>query len=178
MAWFQDFIDNVVSKWLNNQKLLKEAAQARTSPKRKGDIGEEFVLSLLVAKDYEPGLSPGSKSPADVWGFNSYKDFAHIALIQTKTAVKQVTPEDINEDVEQELRDFASFVWDSFQPLKNKTQSLSSLSLIVSAGYAGVIGRTRPPTLYEARYVGCYYSGDFDENEINKWLEAFHTLKG
>ena len=176
MSWFQDFVDEVVAAWpAHKKRMIKEGI---LSPLDKGRIGENFVERILVNKGYTGASSKGSRSPSDVWGIKGYEGLVHIALIQVKTAVTQKEPEEINDEDETELMELAKLTWDYFQEFEDKPEDLTNKSLIISVGYAGVVGRATQPRVYSARYINDLRSKDkFEKKEMNNWLRKFHKLQ-
>jgi hypothetical protein len=66
------------------QRLLQELS---VTPQFAGFLGEQWVNRRLQELKYAAVRSPGSRSPADVWGFQQWQNgIAHFALFQVKTA--------------------------------------------------------------------------------------------
>lgn len=131
IQWFDDFVNGTVAAWGR----LSRLAQANPTTTAVGRKGERYIATLLSAAEYWAALSPGSRSPADVWGAHWLDDeLLHLPTIQVKSSSS--APRELLEGERQELGEFAQFVEQRFRARRG------SAVAIVSAWDAGV--QTRP----------------------------------
>jgi hypothetical protein len=138
MSWFEDYVVEAVSDFPENRISVIAGIQKGLSTTEIGQIGEEFVQYLMTKQDYEAVLSPGSRTPADVWAFRNFRHAYHVALIQVKTAFELDEPEfpNFRKSQTREFLDWASdiLLYSEFVP-----QKIQEKPFLFSYGYAGVV---------------------------------------
>lgn len=197
IEWFESFVADTISKWdefktkinkdrpvlRNIEKAINELKESLASASNYdiGRRGEMFVKSIIENKKYGAMLSPGSKSPADVWSFSFLDDFFHLALIQVKTTDgKDQAPERLNEEKIKELELFCLFVYECLQNSTITPSIMDGVPVLVSVGYAGVaFNDNDEPSLYRAgRCFHVTYTRVLDQkwNEYERYILGFHRL--
>ncbi len=183
MVWFNEFVKNTINEW---EKIIKKSGilerlmtlkkETEYSLQKIGKIGEEFIKEILEKKGYTATLSPGSRSPADVWGVKLKKEWVHIPLIQVKTTFSEEKPERLNEDDIQLFLEFAEFTHKAFYKDPIIPNEFKNENLIVSTGYAGVILKDNLiPELESAYYLDAVCLNKISI-KYKKYLIKFHSL--
>lgn len=173
MDWFAKFVDEVVAEY---RRLRDEAVKVASFEEKLdvylaemrqevdssfiGDVGERSVELLLSKSGFTTARSPGSRSPADVWGAAHADGVTHVALVQVKTARKGRAPATLTDDEERALERFCRLVHGLFYKSPNVPADLKARPLVISAGYAGVVFDLygMGPSEYDVRYVGAAQS--------------------
>ena len=104
MEWFQSFVEEVIAEYREltarqsktaswDERLAAIQAEQVFFPTFIGSVGEGFVEAVSKKKKYATARSPGSRSPADVWGVGQETgNVLHLSLLQVKATQKEHTP--------------------------------------------------------------------------------------
>ena len=186
MNWFKDFVEYAVEAWRNSGKadlleVIRNPVEAlkMTAPEI-GMAGEEYVASLLTDLGYDAVISPGSRSPADVWAIQKYEDFIHIALTQVKTSYDM--PRKLGKEEIKALKDLDDFVWESLAEYPEVSAEVIESGRIISCGYAGVMlienDNKIQPYVFNSKFIDAVYSDDLEELK-DAWrdvIEGIHEM--
>jgi hypothetical protein len=186
MNWFKDFVEYTVDAWYGSGKAdLSEVIGnpvevAKMTAPEIGLAGEEYVASLLIDLGYDAVISPGSRSPADVWAIQKYEDFIHIALTQVKTSYD--IPRKLGRKEINELEVFADFVWENLDEYHDVSENIIESGRIISCGYAGVmivdVKGIIQPYVFSSEFIDAVYSEDLEELK-DAWrdvIEGIHEM--
>ena len=102
-----------------------------------GDKAEQYIVRKLNTLNYEAYITPGSKSPADIFAVKRRQGYWHIMLIQVKSSKKVSTIKKLNEAKIEELNDLGKFVKAQLKKVE-MMNDYSSKPVLVSTGYAAV----------------------------------------
>jgi len=170
MEWFYYFIEKIYQIWLDSKGIehLKTAAtkiMEELTTKEKGDLGEEYVESLLINKDFITGLAPASRTKGDVWGFKDMRTYLHVALIQVKSSEDENPPALSNEETN-ECNEFCKFVFDKFYNVSDIIPNeYQGKSLCVSIGYVGAKNIIDNPKIKSQYLID--YKTNIQEKSVN-----------
>lgn len=186
MNWFKDFVEYTVDAWNSSGKAdllvtIRNPVEAvKMTASEIGTVGEEYVASLLVDLGYDAVISPGSRSPADVWAIQKYEDFIHIALTQVKTSYD--IPRKLGKEEIKALKAFADFVWQSLDEYPDVSDNIIESGKIISSGYAGVMivddKGIIQPYVFNSKFIDVVYSDDLEELK-DAWrdvIEGIHEI--
>lgn len=123
-----------------NGDLLKgmNVGLSGTLPNRvAGDKAEQAVVRKLSKIKYEAYITPGSKSPADIFAVKRRQGYWHIMLIQVKSSGKVSTIKKLNKDKTDELNEFGKFVKAQFKTVE-LMKDYSEKPVLISTGYVAV----------------------------------------
>ena len=141
MKNFDVFVDDVVSKWRSEKKIILErGGLAGVADNRSaGESAEDYVLRRIkgLPQNYFGKKSRGSRSPADIFAVANRGRFWHIMLIQVKSSRQQKNIYTLNEDEIKVLNEFAKFFKKELGSSKTMINYKQS-AVVVSTGYAGV----------------------------------------
>ncbi|MEB2311792.1 MAG: hypothetical protein OZ928_08065 [Polyangiaceae bacterium] len=148
--WFDVFVSATVLEWGRKQR-RSVPAQPNPSNAATGRKGETHVAELLSGSDYWASLSPGSRSPADVWGLRKIgrPTVVHLPIIQVKSS-RSGNPETLSERDYHDLMELVAFTRERFIAEFQR-------EVIVSAWDAGVA--TRPYGLVRWQPAGHAFEG-------------------
>jgi hypothetical protein len=189
MEWFAKFVDETIQEYRRKSLSEKKASflerleavlhEQKILPKWSGFLGEKAIQKTLNDRAYTTKLSPGSRSPSDVWGIKEENGVLHIALFQSKASGKNETPQRLTRDEEAELFSFASFVYDQFRTSNAVPEKLKAVPRIVSASYAGIsldgLTVTNKVPIYYGAHCSSILDAKWDHHE--KWVRALHTFQ-
>jgi len=172
MKWFRDFVKYTIDAWNDSeQKAIYSASRnpveaVELAPSEIGTIGEEYIASILEDLGYDTEISPGSRSPADVWAILEYEDFIHIALTQVKASHSNI-PEKLNKNKIEELEAFVDFVWSTLDEYSGTSYKVLTSARIISCGYAGIMvieADTKvQPYVYSSEFIDAVYSEELED---------------
>lgn len=187
MKWFKDFVKYTIDAWSNSEQkalygvIKNPVEQTELSTSEIGAIGEEHVASILEDLGYDTEISPGSRSPADVWAVLGYEDFIHIALTQVK-ASQSNTLSKLNKNEIKELKAFVDFVWNTLDEYPGSSYKILSSARIITCGYAGIIlieaDDKIQPYVYSSEFIHAVYSEELEDLR-DTWesvIEGIHKL--
>jgi len=189
MEWFRKFVDETVREYRRKTLSEKNASfleqleavlsEQKILPKWSGFLGEKDIERTLIERGYRTKLSPGSRSPSDVWGIIEENGVLHVPLFQSKASGKDETPQRLTRDEEAELFSFTSFVYDQFRTSNTVPPQFKEKPRIVSASYAGISLDGLKVTKRVPIYYGAHCSSVLDAKwpELEKWVEAIHSFK-
>ena len=187
MRWFKNFVKYTADAWNNSEQkalygvIKNPVEQAELSPSEIGFIEEEHVASLFRDLTYDTEISPGSRSPADVWAVLGYGDFFHIALTQVKTSQSNI-PKKIDRDEIEELKAFVDFVWNTLDEYTKTPYKILTSARIITCGYAGIMLIEAydkiQPYVYSSEFIHAVYSEELEDLR-DTWesvIEGIHKL--
>lgn len=164
--WFDEFVRVTVTAWARKQRLAARA-QPNPSPAAIGAAGEKYLAKRLHALGYWAGISPGSRSPADVWAIRKLRGGVfHLPLIQVKTS-ERGGPQALTDAERDDLETFAGFVHDRF-----RSHFDDATSVVVSTWDAGIVSRSRNP-LRRWDAVNHAWTLDIDAAKAQRVVRAF-----
>jgi hypothetical protein len=187
---FQDFVDSTVNSWPKvKKKILNENGLAGIpdiSNREQGDQAERYIKDKLKSKysSASVGITPGSKSPADIFSLRYVKNldtpFYHLMLIQVKSSKKKETIYQLNENEIKVFERFSGFAFDSLLNY-GLHDNIDDSNLIVSFGIAGVWAskagsrlQTDKTSMYGYRYITDSHIGIEFANDI---IIPAHSLR-
>lgn len=141
MKNFDSFVDDVVTKWRSEKKVILERGGLAgvAGNRRAGDSAEEYILRRIkgLPQNYVGKKSNGSQSPADIFAVANRGRFWHIMLIQVKSSELQNNIYRLNEAEKKVLNEFAKFFKKELGSSKIMGNYKNS-AVVISTGYAGV----------------------------------------
>lgn len=102
-----------------------------------GDKAEQYIVRKLNKLNYEAYITPGSKSPADIFAAKRRQGYWHIMLIQVKSSRNVSTIKKLNKTKVQELKDLGKFVKEQLKKVE-MMNDYANKPILVSTGYAAV----------------------------------------
>jgi hypothetical protein len=192
MEWFQGFVEEVIAEYRKltatapktaswKEQLAAIRAEHVFRPTFIGSVGERLVEGILKKKKYVTAMSPGSRSPADVWAVAMEDgDVVHVSLVQVKTTQKGHAAAQLSAEDEEEFADFCLFVGGFISRSTKFPNDLKKHRILVSCAYAGVVMDWLHigPTTYDVRPVEAA-SNFIEEEERPNWAERlgkFYTF--
>ncbi len=175
MAWFQDFVNETVKDWLDakrigskyasfGMRLTEDFKRLKLTSSQKGKFGADFIAGLLQQKGYVVAQSPGSWSPADVWGIKDHDGRLIIMLVQVKTAFEGDVPERLSPEDREEAALFAFYVAQAFDESALVPPAEKQKPKIVSIGYAGVVVQVAEDQLTPTKERSFYIDGAYPDS--------------
>ena len=102
-----------------------------------GDKAEQYVVRKLNGLNYEAYITPGSKSPADIFAVKRRQGYWHIMLIQVKSSVKVSTIKKLNKTKVEELNNLGKLVKAQIKKIE-LMKSYASKPTLVTTGYVAI----------------------------------------
>lgn len=153
-GWFERFVEETIIAWA---KRTRRSAAYDENPATAviASRGEEHVLARLKRRGYEVVQSPGSRSPADVWGRALASGIVHVPIVQVKASGRG-QPAQLSTTARNDLAMFAAFTFERYVGEQQRSSGFGSRAygrfarpfpvplagsdapVVVSAWYAGV----------------------------------------
>lgn len=137
MKNFEEFMRLIVSLNGDLPKGMNTGLSGPLSNRETGDLAEQAVLRRLDKINYEAYITPGSKSPADIFAVKRRQGYWHIMLIQVKSSGRVDTIKKLNAAKIDELNKLAKFVKDRIKSIP-LMKDYADKSVLISTGYAGI----------------------------------------
>lgn len=189
MHWFAQFVDETVQEYRRQTLSEKRAGfleeleaiieEQKVSARWSGFLGEKAIQTRLEQCGYVTKLSPGSRSPSDIWGIKKVGDILHVAMVQSKASGKDGSPQRLTREEEADLFSFTTFVFRQFGSSETVPGNFKQMPRIVSASYAGVALEGPEVAYITSIYYGAHSSSLLDEKwgEHEAWLRAVHNFE-
>lgn len=161
MKNFDLFVDDVVTKWRSEKKVILERGGLAgvVGNRHAGDSAEEYILRRIkgMPQNYLGRKSKGSQSPADIFAVANRGRFWHIMLIQVKSSEQQNNIYRLNEAEKKVLNEFAKFFKKELGSSKTMGNYKNS-AVVISTGYAGVFNdqKNNRHLLKETKFFNSY----------------------
>jgi len=182
MKNFELFVNDIVSQWRSEKKILMESAGLSGSSNREnGDLAENYVLRKVekLKPKYNGMKSTGSQTPSDIFAVARRNGYFHIMLIQVKSSTNKSGIYKLNENDKKVFDELAKFVKKQIgisEHLKNYRKS----AILISTGYAGVYRNEKPVkhNLIESKGFKIFKRNttNLDMEKINKIIALTHKL--
>jgi hypothetical protein len=152
VGWLPSFVSEVAKAW-PDELAISGIEDAEAIPKlaeiigrRKmnrvglGTLGEKHVADRLKALGMMTALTPGSRTPADVFGarYNDEQDLTHISLVQVKTTYYRDSPARLSSMDVEKLGYLAEVVFNMISDSSAVPRHIKESYILVSTGYAGL----------------------------------------
>lgn len=137
MKNFESFTNETVYIWNNEGMGMSGLGSPEISKRKTGDKGEVFILKKLKALGFDGFVTPGSKSPADIFAVKRRQNYYHIMLIQVKASKNANSIKKLTHNQIEKLNELAKFVKERIRK-SELLKNYGSSSILISTGYAGV----------------------------------------
>jgi len=181
MKNFKEFIHIVVSLNGDLPRGLN-AGLAGSLPNRViGDKAEQAVVRRLENIKYKACITPGSKSPADIFAVRRRQGYWHIMLIQVKSSGHISKIKKLNDTKVEELNELGKFVKAQIKsaPIMNV---YADKPVLISTGYVGVHSLETKSGMRNLLKETIFYTifrsnfSNVDLSKAKKTAEIAHTL--
>ncbi|WP_299223825.1 hypothetical protein [uncultured Psychroserpens sp.] len=184
MKNFELFVNDVVTKWRSEKKiLLASGGLAGVSNREAGDLAEEYILRKVKALSpkYICFKSSGSQTPSDIYSVARRNGYWHIMLIQVKSSNDINAVYKLNKDDKKVFDTLAKFIKKQINT-SEYMKAYKSSPIIISNGYAAVhrneTGKIVRHSLIEGKGFKLFLknASKLNMDSVNKKIGLTHKL--